>query len=120
MIEEKNSLLKIKKEQNRALDFLNNEGEYDKKVIYKLKSTIWTNFDFQLKQVTEELRKAKEEYRKENELFIENDKAMKKLHEKIIVMEEKCRDIQKKLKDKKSEKPKSQGVLEVIISEIEA
>lgn len=30
--EEKNSLLKIKKEQNKALDFLNNEGEYDKRV----------------------------------------------------------------------------------------
>jgi len=29
---EKNSLLKIKKEQNKALDFLNNEGEYDKKL----------------------------------------------------------------------------------------
>jgi len=57
----------------------------------------------------------KEDYRKENELFMENDKAMKKLHEKIIVMEEKCRDIQKKIKEKKGEKPKSQGVPEVRI-----
>jgi len=32
VIEEKNSLLKIKKEQNKALDFLNNEGEYERKV----------------------------------------------------------------------------------------
>jgi len=31
-MEEKNSLLKIKKEQNKALEFLNNEGEYEKKV----------------------------------------------------------------------------------------
>lgn len=46
---------------------------------------------------------------------MENDKAMKKLHEKIIVMEEKCRDIQKKIKEKKGEKPKSQGVPDVII-----
>jgi hypothetical protein len=33
---------------------------------------------------------------------------MKKLHEKIIVMEEKCKELQKKIKDKKSEKPSEQ------------
>ena len=67
-----------------------------------------------MKQVTQELRQAKEDYRKENELFLDNDKAMKKLHEKIIVMEEKCRDLAKKIKEKKSEKPKT-GAPEVIL-----
>lgn len=62
-----------------------------------------------MKQVTQELRQLKEDYKKENELYIENEKAMKKLHEKIISMEEKSRDLQKKVKEKKGDKMKAQG-----------
>jgi hypothetical protein len=90
VVEERDALLKIKKEQNKALEFLNNEGEYEKK----------------LSQVTNELRKAKDEHRKQNEIYLENDKIMKRLHEKIIVMEEKCKDLQKRIKDKKTEQAK--------------
>ena len=32
VIEEKDSLIKIKRKQNEALDFLNNEGAYDERV----------------------------------------------------------------------------------------
>lgn len=45
---------------------------------------------------------------------MENEKAMKKLHEKIIMMEEKSRDLQKKVKEKKGEKIKNQGNPDVI------
>ena len=88
LIDEQNSLLKIKKEQNKALEFLRNEEEYTAR----------------LSKVTEELRQAREEHRKLHEIFVENDKTMKKYHERIIVLEEKCKDIQKKIKEKKNEK----------------
>ena len=64
--------------------------------------------------MTQELRQLKEDYKKENDLYMENEKAMKKLHEKIIGMEEKSRELQKKVKEKKGEKAKAQGALDVI------
>jgi len=105
LLDEQASLMKIKKEQSKALDFLRNEEEYSTK----------------LQKVTDELRQAREEHRRLNDIYLENDKTMKKYHERIIVLEEKCKDIQKKIKDKKNDKNTTEPneITEDMVKELE-
>ena len=51
----------------------------------------------------EELKKEKEEYKTLHEQSLENEKILKKNHEKIVTLDEKARDIKFKIQQKKAQ-----------------
>ena len=91
MQEESESLLKVQKEQEKALTALNKHGEYDGKI----------------SELGEELRTAKEHLRKLQFKHREDEKAMKAQHEQLVVLEDKCRKMRLLIKDKKRDVSKT-------------
>jgi len=89
--EESESLLKVQKEQEKALTALNKHGEYDGKI----------------SELGEELRTAKEHLRKLQFKHREDEKAMKAQHEQLVVLEDKCRKMRLLIKDKKRDVSKN-------------
>ena len=83
---EKNSLLKIKKEQNKALDFLNNEGEYDKKVKKEIIRHIYTLISsyYHHKILTYHLTFIKFLFYSLNKLLLNYAKQKKRIEDKMI------------------------------------
>ena len=73
--EENESLLKVQREQEKALQALNKEGDYDRKI----------------SDLNEELRKQKEQLRKLQFRYREEEKSMKNQHEQLVLLEERCR-----------------------------
>lgn len=60
-----------------------------------------------------EIREFKESNRKNHEKWLMNDKIMKKNHEKIITMEEKCRILKQKIRDKLADRNNGSNATEV-------
>ena len=83
---EKHSLLKIQKEQKKAMDVMVNEKELKKK----------------RDQLKEELRNKKNELKEKQNLLRKQEKQMKEQHENLIVMEEKSRKLQTLVYEKKA------------------
>lgn len=83
---EKQSLLKIQKEQKKAMDVMINEKELKKK----------------RDQLKEELRNKKNEYKEKQNLLRKQEKQMKEQHEAYITLEEKCRKLQTLINEKKA------------------
>jgi flagellar capping protein FliD len=73
--DENEALLKVQREQEKALQALNKEGDYDKKI----------------GELNEELRKQKEQLRKLQFRYREEEKNMKHQHEQLVMLEERCR-----------------------------
>eukprot|EP00826_Nyctotherus_ovalis_P058217 TRINITY_DN7988_c0_g2_i4.p1 TRINITY_DN7988_c0_g2~~TRINITY_DN7988_c0_g2_i4.p1 ORF type:complete len:483 (-),score=190.78 TRINITY_DN7988_c0_g2_i4:238-1686(-) len=83
---EKQSLLKIQKEQKKAMDVMINEKDLKKK----------------RDQLREELRAKKNEYKEKQNLLRKQEKQMKEQHETYISLEEKCRKLQGLINEKKA------------------
>lgn len=83
---EKHSLLRIQKEQKKAMDVMINEKELKKK----------------RDQLKEELRTKKNEMKEKQNLLRKQEKQMKEQHEGLIVLEEKCRKLQTLINEKKA------------------
>lgn len=83
---EKQSLLKIQKEQKKAMDVMINEKDLKKK----------------RDQLKEELRAKKNEYKEKQNLLRKQEKQMKEQHETYITLEEKCRKLQGLINEKKA------------------
>jgi DNA repair ATPase RecN len=86
--EENDSLMKVQREQEKALQALNKEGDYDKKI----------------QELNEELRKQKEQLRKLQARYREEEKQMKVQHETLVGLEERCRKMVTLIKEKKKER----------------
>lgn len=85
--DESESLLKVQREQEKALQALNKEGEYDQKI----------------SELNDELRTAKEHLRKLQFKQREDEKGMKIQHEQLVLLEERCRKMRTMIKDKKKQ-----------------
>lgn len=83
---EKQSLLKIQKEQKKAMDVMINEKELKKK----------------RDQLREELKTKKNEYKEKQNLLRKQEKQMKDQHEAYISLEEKCRKLQGLINEKRA------------------
>lgn len=83
---EKHSLLRIQKEQKKAMDVMINEKELKKK----------------RDQLKEELRNKKNELKEKQNLLRKQEKQMKEQHEALITLEEKCRKLQTLVYEKKA------------------
>ena len=83
---EKHSLLRIQKEQKKAMDVMINEKELKKK----------------RDQLKEELRNKKNELKEKQNLLRKQEKQMKEQHEALISLEEKCRKLQSLIYEKKA------------------
>lgn len=68
-----------------------------------------------LKNLQEQLRKVKDENKSLSEQLQENEKNLRLAHEKLIKKEEKIKEIQTKIKDKKQNQGKGEEEPEVII-----
>lgn len=88
--DENEALLKVQREQEKALQALNKEGDYDKKI----------------GELNEELRKQKEQLRKLQFRYREEEKNMKHQHEQLVMLEERCRKMVTLIKEKKKERLK--------------
>ena len=86
--EENRALVKVQKDQEKALQSLSKENDYEKK-IYVLNV---------------ELKKAKEHLRKLQQQKREDEKSMKIQHETLIMLEEKCRKMALVIKEKKKKR----------------
>jgi len=84
--EERRSLLKIQKEQKKAMDTMINEKELEKKK----------------DQLAEELKIKKNEYKEKQNLLRKQEKQMREQHELYITLEEKCRRLKRLISDKKA------------------
>lgn len=93
---EKNSLLRIQREQNKAMDVVANERELKKR----------------RDQLKEELRNKKNELKEKQGLLRRQEKQMKEQHEAYINLEEKCRKLQGIINNKRA--GLSLGTTEVI------
>jgi len=83
---EKHSLLRIQKEQKKAMDVMINEKELKKK----------------RDQLKDELRNKKNELKEKQNLLRKQEKQMKEQHESLITLEEKCRKLQTLVYEKKA------------------
>jgi len=82
--------LKVQREQEKALQALNKEGDYDKKIT----------------ELNEELRKQKDQLRKLQARYRDEEKNMKHQHEQLVMLEERCRKMVMLIKEKKKERQK--------------
>jgi hypothetical protein len=78
----------VQREQEKALQALNKEGDYDKKIT----------------ELNEELRKQKEQLRKLQARYRDEEKNMKHQHEQLVMLEERCRKMVTLIKEKKKER----------------
>eukprot|EP00826_Nyctotherus_ovalis_P060391 TRINITY_DN8469_c0_g2_i1.p1 TRINITY_DN8469_c0_g2~~TRINITY_DN8469_c0_g2_i1.p1 ORF type:complete len:442 (+),score=151.18 TRINITY_DN8469_c0_g2_i1:31-1326(+) len=83
---EKNSLLRIQREQSKAMDVMANERELKKR----------------RDQLKEELRNKKNELKEKQGLLRRQEKQMKEQHEAYINLEEKCRKLQGIINNKRA------------------
>lgn len=90
--EEVNSVQKIEKEQNGALDNLNRNKENSSKI----------------SNLSNQLRVQKDEYKKLKDLHLQDQKLLKQQHEQKVRLEEKCKKIQKMITDSKNNKNATQ------------
>jgi chromosome segregation ATPase len=98
---ENDALKHIQHEQSKALEFLQNEDEYDRK----------------LREVKSQLVEAKNENKRLTAEYMEKERINKKAHEKIIRMEERCLALQTRIKNKKEEMARSSNGTEGKIEE---
>jgi len=80
--------LKVQREQKKASQALNKEGDYDKKIA----------------ELNEEVQKQKEQLRKLQARYREEEKFMKHQHEQLVMLEERYRKMVQLIKDKKKER----------------
>ncbi|CAG9315037.1 unnamed protein product [Blepharisma stoltei] len=99
------SLMKIEKEQKKALDSANNAQGYPEKV----------------ESLKQEIKSLKERYRELLSRQKQDEKILKEQHEKCVDLEEKCRKIKAMIKQKKQEEdePKPKEITERDIRELE-
>ena len=108
MESENQSLLKIKKEQQRAMNVMINEKDLKKK----------------LDEIRKDTMQKKAEIREKQNILRKQDKQMKDQHEALIVLDEKCRKLNAIVAEKKAgigefaEKAKSQQDIEKLELEI--
>jgi len=93
---EKNSLLRIQREQNKAMDAMLNDRELKKR----------------RDQLREELRNKKNELKEKQGLLRRQEKQMKEQHEAYINLEEKCRKLQTLINTRRA--GLSSGITEII------
>lgn len=87
---EKESLLRIQKEQKKALNEL-----YDP-----------TQEEEEKQKLSEQLRAAKQEYKEINDEYMRYDKAVKKNHDKLIGLRQEVNDLKQKIHEFKTNKAK--------------
>jgi chromosome segregation ATPase len=97
---EKESLLRIQKEQKKALSEL-----YDP-----------TQEEEEKKTLAEQLKKAKQEYKDINEEYMRYDRAVKKNHDKLIGLKQEVTELKQKIHEFKSNKAKTASKPKVFVS----
>ena len=95
---EKESLLRIQKEQKKALNEL-----YDP-----------TQEEEEKQKLSEQLRAAKQEYKEINEEYMRYDRAVKKNHDKLVGLRQEVNELKQKIHEYKTNKNKASSKPKVI------
>jgi hypothetical protein len=103
--DEKDALIRVKREQTKALKLIRNDTEYEPKII-NLKT---------------QLSKLKEECKQLSEKLVENERILRKLHEQFITRQGKIKEMEAKIKEakEKAKKPVVSTVTVEMISKVE-